>query len=146
MLDMNANHFGSADRAGAAVAAGFTKSVFGSLGMRFISTLLGGILAGSPEEEIEPAFAGASRGFMFVAIDPDTVGDAADFKTRARRIIDDSLTLDPITGAGVAALPGTLEWRREQACRTGGIPIPDDHRKLLEQLALDLRLAHPNWM
>ena len=146
VLDMNANQFGGSDDAEAAVAAGFTKSVFGSLGMRFVSTLVGGVLAGDPGTETQRTFKGANRGFVFVAIDPDTLGDAASFKARTREIIDQSLTLPPIAGTDTAALPGTLEWRRERTCETEGIPIPDDHKKIIEDIALDLSIDRPNWL
>ncbi len=146
VLDMNANQFGRSDTAETAIAAGFAKSVFGSLGMRFISTLVGGVLAGDSGTETERTYKAATRGFVFVTIDPDTVGDAAVFKTRARQIIDESLTLPPIGGTDTAALPGTLEWRRERACETEGIPIPDDHQEMLEEIARDLKIDPPNWL
>ena len=45
VLDMNANQFTRADPE-EALAAGFARSVFGSLGMRFVSTLIAGVLSG----------------------------------------------------------------------------------------------------
>ena len=68
VLDMNANQFGSAAQAEAAIAAGFGKSVFGSLGMRFVSTLLGGLLAGAaPDPEPDHVYAAATRGFFLLS-------------------------------------------------------------------------------
>ena len=63
-----------------------------------------------------------------------------------RRIIDASLTLKPMAGADVSALPGTLEWRREAEWTTAGIPITDDHRDLLETIAMELALDLPPWI
>ena len=114
--------------------------------MRFVSTLVGGLLAGDTGSETERVFKMATRGFVFVAIDPDTLGDAATFKARAREIIDQSLTLPPMSGTDTAALPGTLEWRREHACETEGIPIPDDHQQMLEEIAHDLSIDPPDWL
>ena len=147
VLDMNANQFGSLTRAEAAIAAGFGKSVFGSLGMRFVSTLLGGLLAGTTDDR-EPGrvWAAATRGFFLVVIDPALVGDATAFRADVRRIIDESLTLKPMAGADVAALPGTLEWRREAEWAAAGIPITDDHRDLLETIAMELGLDLPTWI
>ncbi len=147
VLDMNANQFGAAAQAEAAIAAGFGKSVFGSLGMRFISTLLGGILAGSAgTEEPERVYAGATRGFFLVVIDPALIGDADVFRAQVRRIVDESLTLKPLAGAEIAAVAGTLEWRRETEWGTEGIPITEDHRDLLEMIAMELGLDLPRWI
>lgn len=146
VLDMNANQFGRSDKAEAAITAGFGKSVFGSLGMRFISTLVGGLLSGTLDDETARVYDTASRGFVLIALDPDLIGDASRFKAGVRRIIDESLTLPPMAGTEAAALPGTLEWRRERACETEGVPIPDDHREMLEQLAQDEAIDPPAWM
>ncbi len=146
VLDMNANQFGRSDTAEAAIAAGYGKSVFGSLGMRFISTLVGGVLSGDTGSETERVYKGANRGFVFIALDPDTVGDGTAFKKRAREVIDESLTLPPMAGTDASALPGTLEWRRERACESNGVPIPNDHQEMLEQIARDFTLDPPKWM
>jgi LDH2 family malate/lactate/ureidoglycolate dehydrogenase len=146
VLDMNANQFGPAAQAEAAITAGFGKSVFGSLGLRFVSTLLGGILAGSSAaEDPERVYAGATRGFFLVVIDPALIGDADVFRAQVRRIIDESLTLKPLAGAEIAAVPGTLEWRREAEWASEGIPITDDHRDLLEMIAMELGMDLPRW-
>ena len=146
VLDMNANQFTRSSNPEAALAAGFSRSVFGSLGMRFVSTLIGGVLSGSLDDERERRFAAATRGFVFVAIDPDLIGEGEVFRTRVRQIIDASLSLQPMAGTAEAALPGTLEWRRERQWRQSGIPIPDDHRTMLEELAATLGLEAPLWM
>jgi LDH2 family malate/lactate/ureidoglycolate dehydrogenase len=147
VLDMNANQFGTAAQAEAAIAAGFGKSVFGSLGMRFVSTLLGGVLAGTTDQREQPrAFPAATRGFFLVVIDPALVGDADAFRTDVRRVIDASLSLRPLAGTDVAAVPGTLEWRREQDWAVAGIPIPDDHRDALEEIAMEFGLDLPAWI
>ncbi len=74
------------------------------------------------------------------------MGDAEAFRADVRRIIDASLTLKPMAGADVSALPGTLEWRREAEWTTAGIPITDDHRDLLETIAMELALDLPPWI
>lgn len=146
ILDMNANQFGSAAQAEAAIAAGFSKSVFGSLGMRFVSTLLGGALAGtiSAEEPVQK-FSGATRGFLLVVIDPAVVGDAEAFRAAVRHVIDESMTLAPMAGTESAAVAGALEWQRESEWAANGIPIPDDQRDMLDGLAMELGLDLPDW-
>ena len=146
VLDMNANQFSRSPSAEEALAAGFSRSVFGSLGMRFVSTLIAGVLSGTLDDQTPRRFAAATRGFVFVAIDPDLIGDGAVFRTRVREIIDASLSLRPMAGTDAAALPGTLEWRREREWREMGLPIPDDHRALLEAIAVELDIDPPPWM
>ena len=51
-----------------------------------------------------------------------------------------------LAGADVSALPGTLEWHREAEWTTAGIPITDDHRDLLETIAMELALDLPPWI
>lgn len=145
VLDMNANQFGSADNAQDAIAAGFGKSVFGSLGMRFVSTLLGGLLAGASTADTASNWSAATRGFFYVVIDPALVGDGDAFRAEVRRIIDTSLELQPMRGTDTAALPGTLEWRREREWVTEGIPVSADHQERLEMIALELGLDLPPW-
>ena len=40
-----------------------------------------------------------------------------------------------MAGADRATLPGTMEWRRQSEWQASGIPITDDHRDLLENIA-----------
>ena len=145
VLDMNANQFKHGTDPEEALAAGYGRSVFGSLGMRFVSTLVAGALSGTLEEGVERRFEAATRGFFFVVVDPDLVGDGAAWRVRVREIIDESLTLPPMRGTEQAALPGTLEWRRERERKETGIPLPDDHREMLDAIAADLGIGPPAW-
>ena len=92
---------------------------------------------------MERRFEAAPRGFFFVVVDPDLVGDGAAWRGRVREIIDESLTLPPMRGTEQAALPGTLEWRREHEHKEMGIPLPDDHREMLDAVAADLSIGPP---
>ena len=141
IADMNASFFNGRDHAEAAIPE-FPKAVFASLGMKFVSTLLGGMLAGSVAQT-EQKFKGASRGFLFVAIDPSEIGDASAFKSDVARIMRATLELNPISGTESAELPGTREWKREQEWAIDGIPIPQVHQDLLTDLADDLGIPLP---
>ena len=147
VLDMNTDHFTGGDKtAEDALALGFHKSVFGSLGMKFVSTLLAGVLSGAMDEGSR-TFSAATRGFMLVAIDPELIGDGDAFRASVREIIDASLMLPPMAGTDEAALPGTLEYRREQEWRVTGIPLALDHVKLLEEIGAELNVAPaPAWV
>ena len=48
-------------------------------------------------------------------------------------------------GTDAAALPGTVEYRRELAWRDGGIPVGAEHRAVLEEVAAELGVAPPPW-
>ena len=110
--------------------------------MKFVSTLLGGMLAGSVAQT-ERKFKCASRGFLFIAIDPKEIGDAEAFKNDVTRIIQSTLELNPISGTDSAELPGTREWKREQEWAIDGIPIPQVHQDLLTEIAVDLGIPLP---
>jgi LDH2 family malate/lactate/ureidoglycolate dehydrogenase len=138
---MNANFFNSRDHAEAAMPD-FSKAVFASLGMKFVSTLLGGMLAGSVAQT-ERKYKGASRGFLFVAIDPAEVGDAESFKSDVTRIIRETRELKPIAGTDSAELPGTREWQREQDWTRDGIPIPDVHLTILKDVETEIGIPLP---
>ena len=145
VADMNAGFFRDTEHAASALPD-YPKAVFASLGMKFVSTLLGGLLAGSVEQT-ERTFRGASRGFLFVAIDPAEIGDADAFRAEVARIVRQSRELKPIPGTDSAELPGSREWERERAWVNDGIPIPDEHLEILkrveEETGLELPTALP---
>jgi LDH2 family malate/lactate/ureidoglycolate dehydrogenase len=141
VADMNANFFHGVDHAASALED-YPKAVFASLGMKFISTLLGGLLAGSIEQTGR-TYRGASRGFLFVAIDPAEIGNANAFKVEVTRIIRQSRELAPIPGTDSAELPGSREWQREQDWARDGIPIPEVHMEILEGVEEDTGVKLP---
>lgn len=145
VVDMNANLFGGSADVARAISEGFPKAVFGSLGMRFVSTLVGG-LSGRQSNVPDRKHKGANRGFQFVAIDPNAIADGAVFRAHVRHVIDESLKLEPIGGTDRAELPGSLEWKRTRKWSENGVPIPDDHAELLEQIASEADIDPPQWL
>jgi len=98
VLDMSANMFRDRSQLEEAMQR-FPEAVFKSLGLKFVSTLLGGILAGSiPAPERGDGFPAANRGFLIVAFRPNALGDDWHFLTEVTRIITASLVLKPIPG------------------------------------------------
>ena len=143
VLDMSANFFRDRDRLEEAMLK-FPESVFKSLGLKFVSSLLGGILAGSlPAAEPRPEYAAASRGFLMLALRPDMVGDAEHFQAEVARIIAASRALAPVPGQESAEVAGSLEWQRERDWVLEGIPLGADHRRQLEDLAAEIGVAVP---
>jgi LDH2 family malate/lactate/ureidoglycolate dehydrogenase len=141
VADMNASFFHPREQAEAALPE-FPKAVFASLGLKFVSTLLGGILAGDVSQT-ERKFRAASRGFLFIAIDPAEIGDAAAFKSEVSRIIRESRELNPIVGTDSAELPGSREWQRERDWEVDGIPIPAEHLEILKKVEADTGIRLP---
>jgi len=133
VLDMNANMLRDPSRLAEALET-FPDFIFKSLGIKFVSTLLGGILAGTVPDG-ERKFYGASRGFLIVALDPGQINDAGEFKREVSRIISETRSLKPMPGLNSAELPGSLEWEREKVWRVAGIPITEDHKMLLQSVA-----------
>lgn len=141
VLDMNANLLRDRSRLAEALET-FPDLIFKSLGLKFVSTLLGGILAGTVPEG-ERKFAGATRGFLLMAFDPALANDARAFQQEVSRILSASRSLKPLPGFDTAELPGSLEWTREQRWREAGIPIAEDHKVLLQTIANELSLSVP---
>ena len=143
VVDMNTNFFGGRDQL-EKVMVNYPGPIFKSMGLRFVSWILGGALAGDiePSDRVS-AYPGANRGYLIVAIHPDVVGSADTFKQEVGRIMDACRQMDPIKGQATAETPGSLEWRREREWSKEGIPIGDEHRKLLEKVAADLSVDVP---
>jgi len=133
VFDMNANMLRDPNRLKEALET-FPDLIFKSLGLKFVSTLLGGILAGTVPEG-ERKFAGATRGFLIVALDPAKLNEAGDFKREVSRIISETRSLKPMPGLASAELPGSLEWQREKDWRVEGIPMTESHKELLRSIA-----------
>lgn len=141
VFDANANMLRDPSRLAEALET-FPDFIFKSLGFKFVSTLLGGILAGTVPEG-KRKFSGANRGFLIVALDPGVAQDAGDFKREVSRIISESRSLKPMPGLPTAELPGSLEWQREQTWRVEGVPLAEDHKDLLASVAKTLNLSVP---
>jgi len=141
VLDMNANMLRDRARLAEALET-FPDFIFKSLGIKFVSTLLGAILAGTVPEG-DRTFAGATRGFLIVAFDPGQIQDGDWFKKEVSRIIAETRSLLPMPGLDRAAVPGSLEWEREQVWRVDGIPIAEDHKTLLQSVADECQLPVP---
>ncbi len=134
VLDMSANFFRHRDMLEEGMVK-FPEAVIKSLGLKFVSTLLGGMLAGSLEEASESAYTAATRGFFMLALRPDMVGDVEYFKAEVQRISVASRALPPMKGQQSAEVAGSLEWRREREWRPSGIPLGDKHREQLAEIA-----------
>ena len=143
ILDMNVNMLRDRSRLAEALET-FPDFIFKSLGLRFVSTLLGGMLAGSaPDGEHDPRYSAAKRGFLIIAFDPAHAGDADAFFKDVARISAESRSLAPLPGLSSAELPGSLEWKRERTWASEGIPLTEAHRQILKNVSEELNIPLP---
>ena len=137
VLDMNANMLKDRSKLAEALQT-FPDFIFKSLGMRFTSWFLAGILAGTATpESSKPKFSSATRGFMIVAIDVAQLGDLETYKKELSRILRESRSLNPMPGLTSAEVPGSLEWQREQEREQSGIPMTEEHLDMLQLIATE---------
>jgi LDH2 family malate/lactate/ureidoglycolate dehydrogenase len=143
VLDMNANMLKDRSKLAEALQT-FPDFIFKSLGMRFTSWFLAGILAGTATPESRnPKFSSATRGFTIVAIDVARLGDLEAYKAELARILCESRSLNPMPGQASAEVPGSLEWQREQTREQSGIPLTEDHLDLLQHIATEINVPVP---
>ena len=143
VLDMNTNMLKDRAKLTEAMET-FPDFIFKSLGMRFTSWLLSGILAGTAMPDAHNTkYNKATRGFMIVAIDVGRLGDLDAYKAEVSRILRASRSLDPLPGLASAEVPGSLEWGREQERKKNGIPLAEEHMEMLQHIASDLNVAIP---
>ncbi len=143
VLDMNANMLKDRNKLAEALQT-FPDFIFKSLGMRFTSWFLAGILAGTATPESnKPKFPSATRGFMIVAIDMARLGDLEAYKAEISRILRESRSLNPMPGLASAEVPGSLEWQREQTREQSGIPLTEEHLDMLQRIATEINVPIP---
>jgi len=142
VLDMNANLFNQ--EALELAMQHFPNGVFKGLGITYVATLLGGVLAGAlPTGATRTPYTAATRGLMIIAFRPDVFGDSTAFRANVTRIISESCELPPLPGQASAELAGTLEWERERAWADTGIPLDRGHVAVLEAVARELAVVPP---
>ena len=143
VFDMNTSMFRGREQVEEAMRR-FPDALIKSMGLKFVSTLIGGVLAGTvPVEERRGDFHAAIRGFLIVAFSPDLFGDAEGFGREVARIIASSRALNPLPGFDTAEVPGSPEWQRERDWAREGIPLGTEHRGLLEEVAESLEVEAP---
>ena len=121
------------------------STLYRSFGMGAVCQVLGGFLGGVPlrTERSDRVWAGANQGSFMVFVDPARFIDPAVL----RRELDDYhrllAELVPFGGSGRATLPGRLEWERERAWATQGVPVGARHRAELAEVAAEFGLELP---
>ena len=119
--------------------------VFRSIGLGAVCQAVGGFLAGVPAraERARRAFPGANQGAFLFAVDIARFQPLADFRREMDDYIRQVHALQPMPGYDAATLPGELEWRRQQAWASEGVPVGSGHAAALRSLGGELGVESP---
>ncbi len=133
VLDMAAVFMGYRDDLFREHFALFAKS----LGLAVALQALGGILAGiwksefqSPQSKWE-----SNQGAFLLAMKVDHFMDLEEFEHTMDDFIAQARRMKPFPGMPHAELPGGMEWRWEKENEAKGVPLSDEHRQRLEEVA-----------
>ncbi len=112
-------------------------SFFKALGVSAAVQVLSGILAGIYRTSVAPPESRwvANQGAFLCAWDVRRFMDLGEFTAEMDRFIADARAMQPLPGLERAELPGGMEWQWEKDNRERGIPLGDQHRQELEELA-----------
>ena len=143
ILDMSAHVIppGARDELFDRFSAAFTKS----LGLGAAFQVLGGILAGiwKPEFQETASRWTSNQGAFIAAFNIASFRSIDRFKADMDEYMAKARAMRPLPGMDSAELPGGMEvtWERENLER--GIPIEDEHAKILNTLAEELEVISP---
>lgn len=121
------------------------STVMRSFGLGCVCQALGGFLCGVPldPERAERRWPGANQGSFLIAVDIHTLFPLDRFKQEMDEYARQVRQMQPFPGLDQAALPGMIEWEREQQYAQEGIPIGLRHAATLRKLAAECGLASP---
>ncbi len=119
--------------------------VLRSIGMGEICQAWGGLLSGLSIDADRPAwsFRGASQGALVITFRIDLFADPERFKKEMDGYVRRVSRMKPLPGFDRAFIAGGVEIAREAEFRAQGIPVGDEHRKLLEELGGELGVEVP---
>jgi LDH2 family malate/lactate/ureidoglycolate dehydrogenase len=144
ILDMGTSFFEPADFA--VIFPQAPAAFFKSIGLVAVANLMAGVMAGMMAPEFRTAnrrYPDAMYGTFILAVDIGRFVAVEDFKAEVDRTMRDLHTLPPFPGYERYDLPGGLEWQREDAWATEGIPLGREHQHALEQIADELEIPVP---
>lgn len=119
---------------------------FKSLGLIGVSTFLGGIMADMMQPRFQResrTYAQAGLGTFVLAVDIQRFVSLEEFCEEADRTMRRLHELPALPGCERFELPGGPEWRREQDYAERGIPLGEEHRRTLEEIAAELDIPVP---
>lgn len=116
------------------------NSYFKALGISTAIQAFSGILAGINHERLLPPKSQwtANQGAFLCAWDVKRFMDLDEYTQEIDGFIAGARQMRPFPGFDRAELPGGMEWQWDKNNRTRGIPLGDQHRKQLEDLAAEV--------
>ncbi len=146
VLDFGAMHdLYASDPHRDAIAALAPGLVLRSIGLGEICQVWGGLLSGlGIDPERRPwSFSGANQGGLFLAFRIDLFRNPRELRAEMDRYVQRVRELAPFEGIEAGYMPGGLELAWQRRWMEEGIPVGEDHRQLLEELARELGLLVP---
>jgi LDH2 family malate/lactate/ureidoglycolate dehydrogenase len=141
VLDMGASFLPRTEE----LMAKFPQVFFKALGIGSANLALGGILAGTWRPESRPPDSRwtVNQGSFLTAWNVARFREPDSFKAEIDRHIRKVRALEPLPGFDQAELPGGMEFGWEQRHCQRGIPISDEHRGALNELAAEAGIEAP---
>lgn len=141
VLDMAAVFMGYRDELFQEYYALFAKS----LGLAVALQALGGILAGIWRPEFQPPRSkwDSNQGAFLLAMKIDHFMEVEEFERTLDDFVERARKMKPFPGMPHAELPGGMEWRWEKENAERGVPLSDDHRERLDEIARTLGVPSP---
>lgn len=141
VLDMAAVFMGYRDELFQEYYALFAKS----LGLAVALQALGGILAGIWRPEFQPPRSkwDSNQGAFLLAMKIDHFMEVEEFERTLDDFVARARKMKPFPGMPHAELPGGMEWRWEKENAERGVPLSDDHRERLDEIARTLGVPSP---
>ncbi len=141
VLDMAAVFMGYRDELFQEYYALFAKS----LGLAVALQALGGILAGIWRPEFQPPRSkwDSNQGAFLLAMKIDHFMEVEEFERTLDDFVGRARKMKPFPGMPCAELPGGMEWRWEKENAERGVPLSDDHRERLDEIARTLGVPSP---
>ncbi|MBD03830.1 MAG: hypothetical protein CME24_05720 [Gemmatimonadetes bacterium] len=136
ILDMGSNILPDDEDLMEKMPHGYFKAIGLSASVQAIS----GILAGIYREELTPPKGKwtANQGAFLCAWDVRAFMDIDEYTEEMDRFTAGARKMQPLPYLSRAELPGGMEWQWEQDNRERGIPLGDEHREQLENLAAEV--------
>ena len=119
--------------------------VLRSIGLGEICQAWGGLLSGLSIDGARPrwSFSGANQGALFFVFRIDLFRDPSEVKAEMDEYVRRVRVLEPFPGIEGGHMPGGVELAREREWSSEGVPVGDDHRRALEELARELGIGVP---
>ncbi|MBT4496264.1 MAG: hypothetical protein HOC74_00995 [Gemmatimonadetes bacterium] len=125
--------------------AQFPSSIFKGMGLGAVIRALGGVFAGIYKPEFQEAQSQweSNQGAFIIVVDVGHFMPVEELKSEMDRFIGEARGMKPLPGMERAELAGGMEWQWEKENREAGIPVGDEHRQLLEEIAGELGVETP---